>query len=143
MNPETILYILGAIVAAYFALVIVAGVWKGWSAVKNIWFYTKKIGWLILIVIGFVVLVYSLNRKNKKKQEIQDRLAELKKIENKTNADIKEAERLEAEAKEIEKGIIETTDKFKEKVDELKKKPDKPQPGDAGRSSDDMTNAWK
>lgn len=143
MSANTILYILGAIVIGYFALVILVGIFKGWTAVTRIWFYTKKSGWLFLVLIGFFIVAYSLSRKNKDKQKIQDRLAELTAIENKTTADVKEAERLQEQAKEVEQSIADTSAKFKQKVDELKKKPDAPKPGDAANSSDAMNDVWK
>ena len=143
MDLNTILYILGAIVVAYFVLMVTAGVWKGWSAISKIWFYTKKIWWLVFLVIGLVIVLYIMSRKSSEKKRVQNRLDELNRIENKTNADIKETERLEQQKKDIEKSIIDLTDRYRKKVDDIQRKPDDPKPGDAGRSADALKDAWK
>lgn len=143
MDLNTVLWILGIAVVFYLALMVVAGIWKGWTAVTKIWFYTKKIGWLVLIVVGLIFVAMALRNKDKDKKKVQDRLDELNRIENKTNADIKEAERLTKEKEAIEKSIIDLTEKYRNKVDDIKRKPDEPKPGDAGRSADALKDAWK
>ncbi len=143
MDVTTILYIMGGIVALYFVILILSGIFKGWSAVKNILFYTAKIGWIFLIIGGAIIVFYSLGRKKKDAAAIQEKLDKLKALEAKTEADRKEIERLEKEAAKVQQGITDTSNNFNRKVEELKRKPDQPKPGDAAASSDAMTDAMK
>ena len=113
------------------------------TAWQKIVYYSKRIALVFFLIGGLIFVAYSMKGKNKRKQEIQERLAELDKVETKTNADIKEAEDLRLEAKDIEGSIINITEIYKKKVEDLKKQPDDPKPGDAGKAYDDLKDAWK
>src|SRR4030042_3294241 len=113
-----------------------------WAILKKIWFWTKKIGWLILVIIGIIMVIISSKGKNRKIRDIDDKLAEVNARENKTQEDLRKIRDLEKEREEVENEIISITEKYKEKVDKLKEKPDKPEPGDPGRSKDDLDKVW-
>jgi septal ring factor EnvC (AmiA/AmiB activator) len=139
MNLDYAFYVLIAIVVGYVVLVIVAGIWKGWAAVAKIWLWTKKLGWLGLIVVGLIIASVASGKKNKKIKDIDEKLAEANAIEKKTVEDLKKIEKLQEERKAIENEIVGITDKYKKKVDDLKK----PElPGDAGKSKDDLDKVW-
>jgi len=110
------------------------------GALKKIWFWTKKLLWLFLIIVGLIVAAVASGRKNKKIVDIDKKIAEAKAVENKTAMDLLIIEKLQEERKEAEKEIISIAEKYKNKVDKLKDKPE--QPGDAGKSSDDLTKIW-
>ncbi len=135
-----LLYILGAVIGLYITLCVIIGFWKGWGSVKTIWTYTKKFGWVALIVIGLVITAFASGRKNKKVVDIDKKLAEVKAIENKTVEDLKKIEKLQAERKVVEDDIVGIAKKYKKKIDDLKNKPELP--GDAGRSSDELNKIW-
>jgi FtsZ-interacting cell division protein ZipA len=109
------------------------------EALKKIWFWLKKLGWLALIIVGLVVAALASGRKNKKVLDIDQKLAEAKAIENKTVEDLRKIEKLQEERKVVEKEIVGIAEKYKKKIEELKK-PEKP--GDAGKSSDDLIKVW-
>ena len=139
MTLDYALYILIAIVVGYIVLIVIAGIWKGMPAVTKIWHWTKKLGWLFLIIIGLVIASIASGKKNKKIIDIDKKLAEVKAIEDKTVEDLRKIEKLQEERKEAEKEIVGIAEKYKKKVEELKK-PEKP--GDAGKSSDELTKVW-
>ena len=138
-----ILYWVGGFVVAYLLFVIIMGVWKGWSAVEKIWFWTKKLFWILFVIAGLIFLAKILSGKNKQKEEIDKKIEEINSIETKTEADLQKLKDLEKEKKDIEKDIVDTSNRYQEKLDQIKKKPNDSPPGDAGRSSDDLANAWK
>ena len=140
MNLDYAFYVLIAIVVGYVALVVIAGIWKGWPAVIKIWHWTKKLGWLGLIVVGLIIASVASGKKNKKIKDIDEKLAEANAIEKKTVEDFKKIEKLQEERKAAEKEIVGIADKYKKKVDDLKNKPE--QPGDAGKSSDELNKIW-
>ncbi len=143
MDATTILYILGGIVVVYFIVLILSGIFKGWSGVKNILFYTVKVGWIFLIIGGAIIVFISLGRKKKDAADIKEKLDRLNALEAKTEADKREIERLEKEAAKIQQGITDTSTNFGKKIEELKRKPNEPKPGDAAQSADAMNNVWK
>lgn len=110
------------------------------EALKKVWYWTKKLFWLFLIIVGLIVAAFASGRKNKKVADIDKKLAEVKAIENKTVEDLRKIEKLQEERKEAEKEIVGIADKYKKKVDDLKNKPELP--GDAGKSSDELTKVW-
>jgi cell shape-determining protein MreC len=125
------------IVALYVLVLIAVTVFGGFACTKTMLHYTAKFWWVILIVVGFIIAYIALTSK---KKNTNTEIERLRQIEDKTKEDEAELKRLEAEKKKIEDDIQTTTDEFKKKLEELKKKESKP--GDAGRSSDDMNNAW-
>jgi len=131
------------IVILYSLTLLAVGVFKGWESAKTILHYTRKFWWIILAVIVFIMVSKKLKGE---KEQVNSKIEKLKKIENKTKEDEKELKRLEAEKKRIEDEIQKTTDKYEHELEELKKKPSNPdeiKPGDAGRSSDLMNDAWR
>jgi hypothetical protein len=140
MNLNTILYVLGAIVVAYIALVVIVGIFRGWSSVTKIWFWTKKLGWLFLIIGGMAITLIAIRRKMKEKDTINSQLNDAKAIENKTDEDLQKIKELEKQRDSAEQDIVDITSKYKKKVDDLKSKPE--QPGDAGKSYDDLKKNW-
>jgi septal ring factor EnvC (AmiA/AmiB activator) len=109
---------------------------------KKIWWYISRIGALILVIAGLIFTVWSIKSRSDRKKEIDNKLRDVQAIENKTAEDLQEIERLKKEKENIENEILDITKKYKEKVDNLKKKPDESTPGDAGRSSDDLNKVW-
>ena len=93
-----------------------------WAILKKIWFWTKKIGWLILVIIGIIMVIISSKGKNRKIRDIDDKLAEVNARENKTQEDLRKIRELEKEREEVENEIISITEKYKEKVDKLNDK---------------------
>ncbi len=143
MTFTYLLYILGGIVALYLVISILVGIWKGWGAVKSIWTWTKKLGWVALIIIGILITAFAGGRKNKQVQEIDQKLKEAKAKEDKTQEDLQEIKKLEEEKKKAEDEIVSITEKYKKKLEELKQKEKEPEkPGDAGRSKDDLDKIW-
>jgi hypothetical protein len=119
---------------------VAVGFWKGWGSVKTIWTYTKKFGWVALILIGLVIAAFASGRKNNKVKEIDQKLAEAQAIENKTAADLQKIQQLHKEREEAEKDIIGIAEKYKQKLKDLDNQ--KPTPGGAGRSKDDLDKIW-
>ena len=131
------------IVILYSLTLLAVGVFKGWESAKTILHYTRKFWWVIVAVIAFIIVSKSLKSK---KDGIDSKIEKLKNIDGRTIEDEKELKRLEAEKKRIEDEIQKTTDKYEHELEELKKKPSNPdeiKPGDAGRSSDLMNDAWR
>lgn len=110
------------------------------AILKKIWFYTKKLFWLLFVVAALIFIAKSMRDKNQKKSNINEKLAELKAIENKTEADKRAIEKLEQEAAGVEDEIVDITKKYENKLKKLHEKP--PKDGDASRSYDDMKNNW-
>lgn len=110
------------------------------EALKKVWYWTKKLFWLFLIIVGLIVGAFASGRKNKKVVDIDKKLAEVKAIENKTVEDLRKIEKLQAERKVAEEEIVDIATKYKKKIDDLKNKPELP--GDAGRSSDELNKIW-
>lgn len=142
IDLNMVLYVFGGLIGLYVIIMIIAGLKGGLTSMKKIWFWTKKIGWLVLIVVGFILVMMANSRKGSKKKQIDADIAELERIEKKTNEDQRKLEEKKKERDKVESDIIETTRKYQEKLDKLKEKPDAPKPGDAGRSNDDMNNTW-
>ena len=138
-----LLYLVSGVVAAYLCLLIVVGFVRGWEAVKKIWFWTKKIWWVLLAIVGLYFVSRSLRKSGEKKRNIEQKIEEVEALENKTEDDKREIARLESEKKKVEQEIVDISKKYSDKVEELKKKPDQPKPGDAGRSSDNMSDTWR
>jgi F0F1-type ATP synthase membrane subunit b/b' len=114
------------------------------TAWQKIVYWLKRIALVFFLIGGLIFVAYSMRGKNKRKADIEERLREIDKIDNKTDADLGEAEDLRKEAKDIESSIINIAEIYKKKVDNLKKQPDEPpKPGDAGRAYDDLKDAWK
>jgi hypothetical protein len=143
LDLNMVLYIFGGIVGLYVLILIIAGLKGGLPAIGRIWFWTTKLWWLALIIIGFILILLANSRRGKKKGQIDADIAELQRIENKTNEDRRKLEALMVEKKKVEDEILATTQKYKEKLDKLKEKPDAPKPGDAGASSDALNDAWR
>ncbi len=138
-----VMYWIGGIIAAYLLFTAIMGLFKGWSAVRRIWFWTKKLFWVLFIIAGLIFLAKALRGKNKQKEEIDSKIKEVNAIEKKTEADLQKLEDLNKEKKQVEKEIVDISNKYQKKVEDIKKKePDPPKPGDAARSSDDLTNSW-
>lgn len=110
---------------------------------KKIWFWVKKLFWLLFIVAGLIFASKALRSKDKQQEDIERKIREIEKIENKTEEDRKKLEELKEEKKKVEKEIIDITEKYRKKVEEAKAKPDAAsKPGDAGRSADDLKDVW-
>jgi len=135
-----LLYILGAVVGLYIVICVLVGFWKGWDSVKTIWTYTKKFGWVALILIGLVIAAFASGRKNNKIKEIDQKLAEAQAKENITAEDLRKIKQLQKEREEAEKDLIGIAQKYKQKLKDLDKQ--KPTPGGAGRSKDDLDKIW-
>ena len=140
-----VLHWVGGIVAAYLLFVLVMGIVKGWDAVCKIWFWTKKLFWILFVVAALIFVARALRGKGKKKEEIETKIKEINSIENKTNEDLQKLKELEKERKKAEEDIIDTTKKYQDLIDKLHSKPENstPKPGDAGKSSDNLTDLWK
>lgn len=138
----TILYWVGGVVAAYLLFAAIMGIFKGRGSVTRIWFWTKKLFWVLFVIAGLIFIAKALRGKTKEKEAIEKKIAEVNAIENKTAVDLQQLKKLEEEKKDKEKEIVNITKKYQNKVDAIKSKPDTPKPGDAGRSSDNLTNSW-
>jgi len=138
-----LLYLVGGLVAAYLCFAVVIGLVKGWASVGKIWFWTKKIWWILVLLVVLYFIVRTLRKANKKKHDIETRIKEVEAIESKTEEDKRELAGLENERKKVEEEIVELTKKYSDKVNEIKEKPDQPKLGDAAKSSDDLTDVWK
>ena len=143
LDLNMMLYIGLGIVGLYVLIMIGAAIKGGIPAIVRVWFWTKKLWWLALVVIGFILILYANSRRGKKKDTIEVDIQELKRIDNKTNEDRRKLETLENKKAEVETQIIETTKKYQEKLEKLKERPDEPKPGDAAASSDSMNDVWK
>jgi len=139
---SSILYWVVGVIAAYLLFVAVMGIFKGWDSVKRIWFWTKKLFWVLFVIAGLIFVAKALRGKNKEKEAIDQKIAKVNAIEQKTEADLRELKKLEEKKKDKEKEIVDIAKKFQDKVDIIKSTPDTPKPGAAGRSSDDLTNTW-
>ena len=138
----TILYWVGGVVAAYLLFAAIMGIFKGWSSVTRIWFWTKKLFWILFVIAGLIFVAKALRGKTKEKEAIEKKIEKVNAIEQKTEADLRELKKLEEEKKDKEKEIVDISKKFQAKVDTIKSTPDTPKPGDAGKSSDSLTNSW-
>jgi predicted ferric reductase len=143
INWTAVLMVVGYVVGAYVLLCVLVGIFKGWPAVVKILFWTKKLWWLGFIIIGLILVAYSMKGKKKQQEEISGKIEELRKIENKTAEDERKLKELEVQKKKAEQEALDIAKKYKEKLDKLKEKPPEPKPGDAGRSSDGMNDAWR
>ncbi len=140
MTLNYVLWILGIVVGLYLLIIGLVGFWKGWDAVKKIWYWTWRLGWLVLVLIGILITVFASGRKNKKVQDINEKLVIAKGKEDKTEEDLRIIKELEKEKKKAEDDIVGITEKYKKALEDLKKK--EPKPGDAGISKDDLDKVW-
>lgn len=138
IDVNLIIKILLGIVALYGLILLAVTVFFGLGATGTMLRYTAKFWWVIAIIVGFIIIYVSLTSK---KKNISTGIEKIKQIDRKTKEDEAELKRLEAEKKSIEDEIQKTTDHFKKKLEDLKKK--EPKPGDAGKSSDALNDAWK
>lgn len=104
---------------------------------ETIWLWTKR---AVLILLGIGAAIFAIMGLRSKEKPKGDRIKELEAIENKTEADRKELERLEKEKNEAVNRIEDTAEKYKEKIKENENKPE--EPGDAGKSHDDLRDSW-
>lgn len=139
LNWHGILTIIGVIAGVYVAVAIILGLTKGWGSVKTMWFYTKKLWYVLAALVALIIIAYGMKGRNQRKNELDDRIGEITNIENKTEEHKKELKRLEDEKKEVENEIIDITKKYKEKVEKLKQKPQ----SSAANSSDALNDVWR
>jgi amino acid permease len=145
IDYKLILYVLGSAVALYLTFVFISIILKGWGSLTSIWFWTKKIGWIFVILIGLFFALRALRKKTEAKNVIDTNLSNLQKIEDKTQADKQREAELIVQKKEVEQSIVVLAKKYQDKVDSLNKRPDdKPTdpPGHAGQSYEDLKNSW-
>jgi type VI protein secretion system component VasK len=150
INWTVVLMIMGYIIGAYIVLCVLVGVFRGWNAVLKIFHWTRKLWWVFAIIIGLIIAAYSMRGKKKRQDEISGKIGELEKIDNKTQEDQRKLIELQNERKRIEQEILDKQRQYEKKLEELKKKPPSdpkdpskdPKPGDAGASSDGLTNTW-
>jgi uncharacterized protein HemX len=104
--------------------------------------WLKIAGYLLIAIGGAVVVLYLIQKKNKDKAQIDAQIEQINQIKVKTAEDMAELNRLQEEKKKIEEGIQNTNNTFLQKAKDLmaNKEPDKP--GDAGKASDGLTDAW-
>jgi len=138
INVNLIIQVVVGLAILYGLILLAVAIFGGFSRAGTMLKYTAKFWWVIVIIVGFIIVYISLTSK---KKDINTKIKDLEKIENKTKEDEKELHRLEQEKKKTEEEIQRITDEYKKKLEDLKKK--EPKPGDAGRSSDDMNNAWR
>jgi len=113
-------------------------------ALEKIWFYTKKLFWLLFLVAGLIFVAKALRGKDKRKVEIEQKIQEVEKIEIKTAEDQKKLEALQKEKKQVEQELVDIAKEYQKKLEKIKEKPpESPKPGDAAASSDAMNNVWK
>lgn len=139
---STVLYWVGGVIAAYLLFVAAMGIFKGWDSVTRIWFWTKKLFWVLFVIAGLIFIAKALRSKTKEKEAVVKKIEKIKVIEQKTEADLLELKKLEKEKEGKEQEIVEITKRFNAKVDIIKSTPDTPKPGAAAKSSDDLTNSW-
>lgn len=116
MILDYVLYVL----VGYTVLVVAAGIWNGRPVVTKIWYWMKKLGRLVLVIIGLVITSIASGKKSKEIVDIDRKLAEVKAIKDKTVEDLRKIEKLQKNRKEAEKEIVSITDKYKKKIDDLK-----------------------
>lgn len=138
IDVNLLIKVLAGIAALYVLALLAVTLFGGFSKAGTMLRYTAKFWWVIVIIVGFILLYIALTNK---KKTVNIKIEELNKIEAKTKEDEKELQRLEAEKKQIEDDIKKATEDAKRKLKELEGK--QPKPGDAGKSSDNMNNAWR
>jgi len=109
----------------------------------KIWKYAKWIGGAIIALGILALIVYQMWGKNKKKGEIDQKIKEIERIENKTAEDRQELDRLTKESDEIKKDIDDTAKRYAEKLKDLQKpKPPNQPAGDGGKAGDGLNQIW-
>ena len=117
---SSILYWVGGVIAVYLLFVAAVGIFKGWSSVVKIFFWTKKLFWVLFVIAGLIFVAKALRSKTKEKETIVKKIEKVNAIEQKTEADLRELKNLEKEKKDKEQEIVDITKKFQDKVDVIK-----------------------
>ena len=125
--------------AIWLLALLAIWIFLGSAAAKKFLHYSGKFWWAALAIIG--IAAATSRKRNQKLDSVNSKIEELQRIENKTKEDEAKLRQLEEEKRKIEEEIQRKTDEYRDKLDKLENKPDKP--GDAGRSSDNMNDAWR
>ncbi len=108
----------------------------------TIWKWIKIIGFFLIGIGGMIFVFAVIEKRNKKRSNINDNIERISQIEHKTDEDLAVLKQLNEQRNQIDRDIQNTQNTYFQKAKELMKKPDAPGPGDAGASSDAMTDAW-